>query len=248
MNNYNKNAKLIHIAFAVIIFLILILTVVYMTQYKNLFLFYSDSFGFSQNTTNINNNTDWKGFIQNIENNEIVKLRDMLGLVNVKTAFVDSCNVIRNQYVSINNVNHLLLYLSVVSAICLAMLFISSNHSRRIYYRSNLISGIVFPAIIIIFALYVGVRNTILIKGINENHLLFNSIDYVVKASSKAVHISDLNVILNHNYINPLTIIIADILLSVLIGYSLFMILYAVKRYKVCTLERKEIIAKAVLK
>lgn len=248
MNNYNKNAKLIHVVYAVLIFLILILTVAYMTQYKNLFLFYSDSFGFSQNTTNINNNTDWKGFIQNVDNNEIVRLREMLGLTNIKSAFVDSCNVIRNQYVKLNDVNQLLLYLTVISAICLSLLFICSNHSRRIYYHSNLVSGIVFPTIIIIFALYVGVRNTVLIKGIRENNILFNSIDYVVKTSSKAVHISDLNVILNHNYINSFTLIITDALLSILVGYSLFMIIYTIKRYKECSLEREEIIAKAALK
>lgn len=249
MTKYNKNAKLIYMTLGVLVFATLVATIVYMTQYKNLFLFKSDVFGFAENTININNNTDWKYFITS-DNPIVGQLREMIGYpvdMDVKDVFVGTAETIYNTYIKLNNVNQLLLYFTIVSAIMFAALFVVSNHSRRIYYLSNCVVGIVCPAIIAVFALVVAIINSLCIPYINENSLLFNMMDYVCEANG-AQFIKDINLVLNHNSVNATTIILVDILLAGIIGYCAFLISYAIKRYNVCAAEREEIIAKAVSK
>ena len=245
MTKYNKNAKLIYMLLGVLILATLATTIVYMTQYKNLFLFKS-IIGFSENTNNINNNTDWRDFITS-DNSVIVEIRNMLGYSGVATkdVFVQTANNIYTTYIALNTVNQLLLYFTIVSAVMFASLFIASNHSRRIYYASNYVIGIVAPAVVAVFALVVAVFNTLLIPVISNNHLLLNAMDYVCSNNS-ASYIKDINLILNHNVVNSTTLILVDVLLAAIIGYCAYLITYAIKRYNICAAERDEIIAKAV--
>lgn len=248
MTKYNKNAKLIYMTLGVLILATLVATILYMTQYKNLFLFKSEVFGFAENTNNLNNNSDWNTFITSPKP-IIIELREMLGFVGVDTkeVFVNTANTIYNAYIGLNNVNQLLLYFVVVAAVMFAALFVASNHSRRIYYRSNQIIGIVCPAVIAGFALVVAIMNSLCIPVISQNNLLFNMMDYVC-SNSNASYISDINVILNHSSINVTTLVLVDMLLAGIIGYCAFLIVYANKRYNDCAAEREEIIAKAVSK
>jgi hypothetical protein len=129
----------------------------------------------------------------------------------------------------------------------LAALFIASNHSRRIYYRSNYIVGIVCPTVIALFALVVAILNSLCIPVITENNLLFNVMDFVC-STSNASYVSDINNVLNHNAVNVSTLIFVDVLLAGIMAYCVFLVIYAIKRYNVCAAEREEIIAKAVSK
>ena len=249
MTKYNKNAKIIYMTLGVLILATLVTTILYMTQYKNLFLFYSPIFGFAENTNNINNNSDWNNFISS-SNNIVAEIRGMLGYASssdIKVIFRETAQTIYNTYIALNSVNQLLLYFTVTSAIMLAALFIASNHSRRIYYRSNYVVGIVCPAVIATFALVVAVLNSLLIPVISGNNLLLNVMDYVC-STPNASYVSDINVILNHSSVNVSTLIAVDILLAGIIGYCAFLIVYAIKRYNICAAEREEIIAKAVSK
>ena len=248
MTKYNKNAKLIYMVLGVLILATLVATILFMTQYKNLFLFKSGVFGFAENTNNINNNTDWNAFITSTKP-IIVELRDMLGYsaMTPNDTFVATANTIYDAYMQLNNINQLLLYFTVVSAIMFAGLFVASNHSRRIYYRSNYVVGIVCPAVIAVFALVVAVVNSLCIPVISGNNLLFNMMDYVC-STSNASYISDINIVLSRNNVNVTTLLMVDILLAGIIGYCAFLIAYAIKRYNICAAEREEIIAKAVSK
>lgn len=258
MINYNKNAKLIHLGFLVMAFICLILTISYMTQYVNICV-YKTVNGFGSDGTNMPFNVCWKNFIES-KNDLPAKFREYLGYPVSFPAgaagtgpkakvFVETCNIFYDFYKSLNFVNQLLLYLSVTTAVMGAILFIASNHSRRIYYKSNYIVGIICPAVVIAFTLVVVVLNTLNIFKLNENLILFRAKDMVVSFTGQSLHyqkVDVLNDIINNSHINAFTLVLTDVILAALIGYAAFLICYTVKRYKECAIEREEIIAKAV--
>lgn len=253
MIKYNKNSKLIHLAFFGLIFALLVLTICFMTQYKNLFLFKSavESMGFTQSAVEYNNSNNdfWKNFVNATATNPVIKdffvgLGYQTGSLSV--LFNDSCEVIYAYYLSLQKVNGLLFDLTIVSAIAVAIMFVFSNESRRIFYKSNLIVGVAVPAVIAVFAIYVAIENTLLIGGLNENLDLLRAMDFSVTNPVNSHLIKDISLVIDNNNINAATIIVVDIFLASLVAYCVFMALYAVKRYNVCAEERKEIIERAV--
>ena len=253
MIKYNKNAKMIHFTYLILVFVVLVLAICFMTQYKDLFLYKSaqyETMGFLDPAThaNNNNNTLYKGFVDGItkKNNVIIDFYAGLGYTgNAMNIFNDSGLVIYEFYMKLQNVNNLLLTLSVVSAVCVAIMYIASNDSRRIFYKSNLILGVACPTIIGVFALVVAICNTLCIPELFENLDLLKAMNFAVN-NNNSFEIKDISILLNDNSISALTLIITDFVLAALIGYSVFVALYSVKRYNVCAEERKEIIERAV--
>lgn len=251
MVKYNKNAKLIHIGLLVMAFACLILTISYMTQYVNICV-YETVNGFGADGPNMPFNVCWKNFIE--ANRELpIAFREYVGykgnLVTQEKGklFLETCTIFSDFYHSLNFVNQLLLYLSITTAVMGAILFIASNHSRRIYYKSNYIVGIICPAVVIAFALVVVVLNTLNIFKLSDNLILFKAKDMVVEVSNLHFESADrLNDIINNSNINSFTLILTDVILAALIGYAAFLIRYTIKRYNECAIEREEIIAKAV--
>jgi hypothetical protein len=224
-----------------------------MTQYKNLFLFKSavESMGFTQSASeyNNNNNESWNTFVSGVLTNDIIRdFFQSLGYStnNVSVLFNDSCEVIYAYYLKLQDVNSLLFTSTIVSAIAVAIMFVFSNNSRRIFYKSNLIVGVAAPALVAVLALVTAIKNTLLIGGLNENLSLLRAMDFAVNNSSNSHLITDITLVTENLNITAATFIVVDIFLAALIGYSVFMALYSVKRYNVCAEERKEIIERAV--
>ena len=161
-------------------------------------------------------------------------------------AFNESILTIRNCFVHLQNANWLIFYYFIVVVVLVAICFVFSNHSRRIYYKSNLIIGVLTSVVIIGFGIYVLVANSLIISELSENHMLLNTYNYVCNTESAADSLKSLDTIKNLNDINSNTIIISDALLALVIGYAAFMLVYNIRRYNVCEAERKDIIAKAV--
>jgi hypothetical protein len=228
-----------------------------MTQYKDLFV-YKDALGVIPGTGigNINNNASWATFINNVNgaNATIEELKEYLGLTkgfygngNIMTeAFNESVIIIRSFFEGLQNVNWLVFYYFIIVCALVALCYLFSNHSRRIYYKSNLVVGVLASIVIIGFGIYVFIQNSMLISGMNENQVLLNAYDYVCNDSTAAKSFNDLAMVTELNVINSTTIIITDVILALVIGYAAFMLVYAVRRYNSCERERKDIIAKAV--
>ena len=252
MIKYNKNAKMIHFAYFLMVFVILFLTVCFMTQYKDLFIYKSAQYeimGFLDPAThaNNNNNTLYKQFVDGLTTNPIIK-DFYLGLgytTNTMDTFNDSALVIYNFYMLLQNVNTSLLVLTVISAICVAAMYIASNQSRRIYYKSNLVVGILCPAIIAGFSLYVILINTLCIPQLYENLPLLRAMHYAVNTNS-SFSVSNIAEVLENGSISAFTLILTDVILAGFVAYSVFVAIYSYKRYVVCAEERKEIIERAV--
>lgn len=255
MKNYNKNSKLFYMIFLGLGFGLLILAIVYMTQYSNLFLYKTNSGFGSDPDGNIQNNTHWLAFLANPTGDSVVEqIKVLLGLPTgiatdtstATAAFTQSCPIIREYYEGIQKVNWTIFYFAISSLVLVAIGFLFSNHSRRIYYKSNLVIGVFISLAIIAFGLLCVVTNTSLISGMNEHHTLLNTLDYICSSALHGADITDPNFILGINSINPTTIIVTDIYLAVVIGYAAFMLVYTIRRYNDCEAERKDIIAKAV--
>ena len=257
MKNYNKNAKLFYMIFLILGFALLLLSVSYMTQYNDIFV-YKNALGVmpGEGVNSINNNASWATFINNVNgaNATIEELKEYLGLTKgfydngniMSTAFYESVEIIRNCYEKLQNVNWLIFYYFIVVAVVVAICYLFSNHSRRIYYKSNVVIGVLASIVVIGFGIYVFIQNTMLISDLNENHTLLNAYNYVCNDATAAKSFNDLAMVTELNVINSSTIIVTDIILALVIGYAAFMLVYTVRRYNSCERERKDIIAKAV--
>lgn len=245
MKEYNKNAKLFYCIFGIISFISIICAIAYMTQYQNLFLFEGvNGIQATINADNLNNNTSWSSFISNN-----VGAMETLGFANSGTnmlsIFAETSNTIYGVYQELQVVNHLLLWLGVVGLVVFAFALVMSNGSRRIYYKSNLIVGIITPAVAIVFALVVFIVNTSVFNSINSNLPLLQAMDYAVE-NGVTSYTASIEAIQSASSINIATLVIIDIFLAIFIGYSVFLMVYAIRRYQGCKTERDEIMKKAV--
>lgn len=258
MKEYGKNAKPILFAFGILAFLVIIVSFLYMNQYTNMWFYASPTTGISADdysgtgqATNSIMNT-YFGYTT-VDGGPLVNLKDFINYFNLENVLSNSDadkaveyvgNICMSAYRQLNSVNDLILYLGLISLVLFAVMLIFGNSSRRIYYKSNLIVGIVCPLIAIVFAIVVVVKNSMLISVINgEDSEIYNMVDYITEMRTRSV---SLKTAISSGNINSLTIILVDVFLVVFICYSVFIIVYSYLRYKNCKEERNEIIKKAV--
>lgn len=136
---------------------------------------------------------------------------------------------------------------AMFAIICFALLFVFSNHSRRIYYKSNLIVGIILPVAVISFTVFMLIENMNLMGRFNDNYYLFNYVS-VLQDNTLSISAIDWGMprIIDAFYCSSFTFILALVLYIIIIVASLFIAVYSIYRYKSCSEERAEIINKAV--
>lgn len=247
MSNLFKNkVKLMYFAFGILIFVVMIASLAYMTNYNHIHVWYSiDNGALAINKTSMfsktaSDNTNLYNFFES--NITSVKIEDFK-------------YVIYNFQVGMSNLNTFFITISVIGLICFAALLICSNHNRRVYYKSNLVCGILAPLVTIVFNAIALVRNISMMGVFNNNYELFNKVAILQNPENAAsVTVSELNAASNvldfvnsqGNPCNSITFIIFTILFAIVIIYSIVLIVFAVKKYKNTTELRNEIIRRAV--
>lgn len=239
MSNFlNKREKWIYLLFGVLLFAVLISSFIYMTNYADIRIYFTTSNGVvsivqtSQEPSTLDTNASLFNYFTNYHTE-----------VNME----DFKWTIYNFQTDMSSFNDLIVVYALVALVGFAVLLICSNHSRKVYYKSNLIAGIVIPAGISIFTIVMIVKNIMLMGVFNTNETLFNEV-YVLKNDKT----STLAEQLGYDYVsqfhpcNNLTYIIYTIIFAIVLVYALFLIYYAIFRYKSTAERRKEIIERAV--
>lgn len=149
-----KNAKLIYLIFGVFSFLFIILACLYMTPYNRIAIDYNPDF----ETTG--------------------EVKKLLGLftfsAGTKTDYGYLYALMYDTNKSLQLGNNLVLYLGVVSLVMLAVMLICANASRKKYYISNLVSGVVCPSVSIIMSIIAIVTSVIALGQINSDLEMIN--------------------------------------------------------------------------
>lgn len=159
---------------------------------------------------------------------------------------------------SLDNYNNLILAYGIVSLIIFAAFIVLSNHNRKIYYKSNLIGGIVLPIINIVFALILIIQGISLISNISDptNNAFYNVISALQNpkvgvhsqfAASQATNNENAQFIVNNFNINSTSVVLYMVFFGVTMLYNIFLIVFAYLKYKDTAKARNEVLEKARL-
>lgn len=160
---------------------------------------------------------------------------------------------------SLDSFNNLILVYGIVSLLVFVALLILSNHSRRIYYNSNLIGGIILPVVNIVFSIVLIINSLSLMSSLNDpvNNALFNVVSAIQNpkigsanvyvAGSEETNLMQINNIINAFDINSTTVIMYMIFFALTAAFNVFLIVVAFMKYKATTKERNEVLEKARL-
>ncbi|MDE5547332.1 MAG: hypothetical protein K2M84_06800 [Anaeroplasmataceae bacterium] len=206
-----KNAKLFYILFAVFSFLFIILSCVFMTTYSRIAVDYTEDFLISGKPT------------------VLIGLNTFC--INTGISYAEIYGLMFDVNAVLQNANNMMLYLGAVSLVMSAIMFICTNATRKKYYISNLVSGVVCPSVCIIMSIITIVFIILCVGEVNANYDLLNwgslaNGDYYNRAVEqfKAGDTSAFSV-------NATPLIIFIVIIALFIVASGAMIAYAVYRY-----------------
>lgn len=238
MNFLIKKSKLIHILFGVICFTILISALIYMTQYANIRVFYTISDG-----QVYIGNVDFNNFIYNFASNNQEVFHGGQITSALSTVYTFSRDM--------SAFNDMIVVFAVLSLVLFAVMMITGNHNRKVYYVSNLATGIAAPFIVSIFSIIMIVQNCLLMGRFNAEYSLFNYISLLTDEStrvfvSQQVGEEALANVQTMFTCDTTSFVLYNVYFSLVLLVSLAMIGYSVFRFLESKEKRKEIIAKAV--
>ena len=237
---FSNHSKIFFMIFLVLGFVLLISCVAYATEYTHAHIFYQISDGVAIFSKDYGN--------------------DVAGLtnLNVYQGFERATNVYPNGFTndfartvydfqkSLASVNDFIVVTGVITLVAVAVLFIFSNHSRKVYYKSNLIVGIVCRSVIIIFNVVLLVRNFLLMGQFNDNYDLLNWVSVLQDPKTTTYASQHPEVIPGQYSCTTTTFIIYAVLFIIVIAYAAMMIVYTVLKYKNTTEKRIQILERAV--
>ena len=277
----SKNAKFIYLVCGILSFLTLLLGLVFMTQYRYIRVNYLiDSNGqveiLETDQLNGKDQSALYSFINRLGNNNKSNGRNSYvgleayenhpELQEFKQKYIveaeDGTYVLKDEILmqvynyrnKLDNYNNLIILFSAVSIVMFALTFVLSNHSRRIYYKSNLIGGIVLPGVIVLLNLILIIMSIGLISELSSNYTLYNLVSvlqnpanalYSRPAKTTETLNTYLQTILNSYDCNATTFVLYDLLFGFGIAYNAFLIAFAVLKYKNTAERRKEVIERS---
>jgi len=159
---------------------------------------------------------------------------------------------------SLNSLNTMILWFGIVTLVGVALLYLFSNNSRRIYYKSNLIVSVIFTLAVVIFGIIVLIKSFSVMGEFTKDSNLYNYVsvfqnqDLTTEAYQTACPIDgefhvagSIDWVKNHFTCNVATFIGYDILFVVSIAYVVFVFILSLAKYKATT-ERRNELAKVV--
>ncbi len=256
MKSDNKT-KWMNLAYGIVFGVVIIFALVFMTQYKYVYVGYvmggmnQDvvTFGESYSPNNGNQRVlydffSWFGQTPKIDVSKFGNLQGDFGV------YAQTVYDIRE---SLNSFNSLIIVAGIIGLVTFAFMLIFANHSRRIYYKSNLYSGIALPLINIIFSIVMIIQSIGLIGKISENYHLLNIVSVCQDPANQIIcrvertDFSQQNILDKYN-VNSLTLIFTIIIFVAIIAYSVVLIIHAIRKYKATADERNKIIERALEK
>ena len=279
MKNFiSKNAKIIYLLCGVLSFLTLMLGLVFMTQYRYIrvnYLIGADNQIEILETAQLNgkDQTALYSFINRLGNNNPSNGRNSYvgleayenspELQQFKENYIvqaeDGTYVLKDEALmevynyknKLDTFNNLIIVFSAISLVMFALMFVLSNHSRRIFYKSNLIGGIILSGIIAVLNIVLIGYSIALMVEMNQNYMLFNIVSvlqnpsnvlYSRPAKSTETLNNYLQSILNGFDVNLTTFVLYDLLFGLVLAYNVFLAVFAVLKYKWTAERRKEVI------
>lgn len=233
MNFLVKKSKLIHILFGVLCFTLLVSALIYMTQYMNIRVLITKS---TSGVVSLGSS----GINQNI-----------LDFFNKNTGLVanlqDQMWEVYHYNNYLNMVNNLIVTFAMLSLVAFASMIIFGNHSRKVYYKSNLIVGIIVPSIVLVFAIVLMVLNTTALSKLNANSDFYNYVSLLTN-EKQGIQLSqrDPAYLQSLFSVNGTSFTLYNVYFAFIGLCSIAMIVYAVYRYLSSAVKRNEVIAKAV--
>lgn len=159
---------------------------------------------------------------------------------------------------SLNSLNTMILWFGIVTLIGVAFLYLFSNNSRRIYYKSNLIISVLFTLTIVVFGIIVLIKSFSVMSDFNKDSNLYNYVSVFQNPSltteayqnacpiDGTIHVAgSIDWIKEQFSCNVATFIGYDILFVVSIAYVVFVFILSLVKYKATT-ERRNELAKVV--
>jgi hypothetical protein len=256
-NLFKNKAKLILIFYIIVIVALFVFGLFFMTNYVDVHIAYSVDKYEGTETILIERYSVFQS--EKITNDNLFKYFNYasnFGDSNLHriafSALPDSDEVyaIYDFHNYLNGVNTYIVVSSIISVALCALFFVFSNNNRRIYYKSNVIIGVIVPLVITILTVVSIVLLISCTSKLNADIDLYrvtaatmnkNALNYVEDAYT------DWNVILeNSKSVNSITFIVGIIISVLVIAYSAFIAIFSIKKYKETGKERSEIISRAV--
>jgi len=258
MAEFLKNkAKLIVLAYGVLLLAALIFGIFYMTQYAHIHIAYSLQGGkasYSDDLTigSFATNMDLFQYFNDSTDSTSPLLT---GITKTAKTVVDAgyADTIYKFQTSMSSFNTLILVFMLLSIVCFAVMLIFSNQSRKVYYKDNLFVGILMPFIVIVFNFILMIMNFGLMGDFNANSNLYKTTSFLMNPNidpvlkQKAFNQGGFNDVIlpNTQDISATTYIIATLVFIIVIVVSVLMMVYTVYRYKECAKRRSDIIERA---
>ena len=167
-------------------------------------------------------------------------------------------NKVNNFRNSLDNYNDLILVYGIISLIVFAVFIVLSNHNRKIYYRANLIGGIVLPLVNVVFSIILIIQGISLISNISDptNNAFYNVISAMqnpriginyMYAAKPEINLENANAIIGAFNVNATTLIIYVIFFGLTTFYNIFLIIFAFLKYKDTEKARNDVLERARL-
>lgn len=267
-NFFKKNAKLLLIIYGVILFATLISGLFYMTNLANVHVYYTNTdkgptFSADDTITSTEmanydlfyyfsyKNPDLPGKIGFTTDPNGLSIDESLDTPSKYFSESGYAQIVYDFQMAMSNYNTQIIIYAFIALICFAILLVFSNHSRKIYYKSNLCAGILVPVAIIIYTVIMMIQNFTLLGTFNEHFDLFRIVsvlqDSAISSAAKNKMINSYQSVLdNSQNFGASCYYIQTIFFAIIIVYSLFVIGYTIFRYKDSAQRRNEIIERAV--
>lgn len=258
MADFLRNkAKWILMAYGIVLFVVLLFGIIYTTQYAHIHIAYNLVNGkatYSEESMigSFASNMDLFQYFNSATDSTSPVLQ---GLTRTATTVVDSgyADLIYKFQTTISSYTTMFLIFNLISLICFAVMLIFSNQSRKVYYKDNLVVGILMPFVVIILGIILLVGNFSNMALFNENADLYKvtalymnpDIGAVIKQRGMQEGGFENFILQNTADVNSAMFVIAIFVIIILIAVSALMMIYTVYRYKECAKRRNDIIERA---
>lgn len=152
---------------------------------------------------------------------------------------------------NLNTVNDLILWYGILALIGVAFLYIFSNNTRKVYYKSNIIASALFTTFMLVFGIITLVKSISVMSDFTSNSNLYNIVsvmqnqDYVSTAYQLAVPDEGITPSVTYLYdsfdCNVATFLVYDIIFVAVMAYSVFLFILSIVKYNATTERRKEL-------
>lgn len=154
---------------------------------------------------------------------------------------------------SMNAFNDELIRYSLICIVLVSLLFLFGNHSRNIYYGSNLVVGVLSPLVVIAYTAVMMIKNFKLLSMFSEHNDILRIVSVLVAPN---ITINDAKAYMSNggyekimeasSNINGSTFYISTVIFALVFVVSVLVMVYTIYRYKSTAKRRQEVIERAV--